>query len=304
MLSQSSASQHRKDSSPFVFEEIKDVRVRNIMGFERENPLFVSTKPSENEHLPFPKDYQFKPCFLPDSFLTHSNAFRDCEVWKDDVWVLSFPKTGTTWLLNIVSQLKHGLDITRKPVSIGDVLFLEWPLFMGSSPLGEMGKPERAVSPRILKSHFPPNLLPVELWTVQPKMIYIARNPKDAAISMYHMLRNTYSHFTETLEQYLDLFLDDKCMYGPFSRHILSFWQLRHSNNFLFLTYEELSTDTFKEVKRIAAFLECKWSDEDLKKLTEYVSFDNMQKMNTEGILQDEISNIDPRKLRFVYNKS
>ena len=43
-------------------------------------------------------------------------------------------------------------------------------------------------SPRILKTHCIPRWLPREIRTDDPKakVIYIARNPKDAAVSYYH----------------------------------------------------------------------------------------------------------------------
>lgn len=74
--------------------------------------------------------------------------------------------------------------------------FLEWPLILKSfdaavndefnalhgNTLKEL---DGATSSRIIKSHSPPNLLPVGLWTVRSKMIYITRNPKDIATSFY-----------------------------------------------------------------------------------------------------------------------
>lgn len=45
-------------------------------------------------------------------------------------------------------------------------------------------------SPRLLHSHLPPHLLPKQIWSVRPKVIYIYRNPKDAAISRFHMTKN------------------------------------------------------------------------------------------------------------------
>ena len=42
-------------------------------------------------------------------------------------------------------------------------------------------------SPRILKSHALPNFLPADIATdPKAKVIYVARNPKDAAVSLYH----------------------------------------------------------------------------------------------------------------------
>lgn len=281
-------------STPFV--------LRDYVGPNAEiHPkTFVTTKLSANEHLPHPKGYEFEACLLPKRFMMFAEKIRHFHVRKDDVWIISFPKTGTTWLQNIVGQLKHGMDFTREPITVTDVQqFLEWPMFEDNedpelkkkleSLCGNVLKElDETPSPRVIKSHLPPHLLPVELWTVQPKIIYIARNPKDVAISMYHMLRNDFKDFSGTLEEFFDVFLDDNIWYSPFAANILGFWEIRHLDNILFLTYEELSADRFNGVKRISEFLECKYTDGELKQLTEYVSFANMQKMSTKEVLNTD----------------
>jgi hypothetical protein len=45
---------------------------------------------------------------------------------------------------------------------------------------------EKMPSPRFIKTHLPAQLLPDQLWTVKPKIVYIRRNPKDTAVSYYH----------------------------------------------------------------------------------------------------------------------
>lgn len=40
---------------------------------------------------------------------------------------------------------------------------------------------------RIIKTHFPFSLLPPNLLTAGCKVIYVARNPKDVAVSFYHL---------------------------------------------------------------------------------------------------------------------
>lgn len=75
------------ESNPFTYTAIEADPLLNL----------VNTKPWANQHL-FIKDYPFEDCVLPKSFATYGNEFRDFHVRKDDVWVLSFPKSGTTWV--------------------------------------------------------------------------------------------------------------------------------------------------------------------------------------------------------------
>lgn len=156
-------------------------------------------------------------------------------------------------------------------------------------------KLDQAPSPRIIKSHLPPNLLPVYLWTIRPKILYITQNPRDTAISNYHMLCNDFNNFNGTIEESFDLFLRDSNWYAPFSAHVTDFCQLRHLDHFLFLTYGELSADWFKAIKKISDFLECAYSDDDFERLCEFVSFDNMRKMNTKEMLIKSDRNLNYR---------
>lgn len=272
-------------SSPFIFTEVASAPLLN----------FVNTKPWANQHLPI-ENYPFAACVLPDVFAVHAQQFREFRVRSDDIWVISFPKSGTTWIQNIVWQLKNGLDFAKEPISLNDAQFLEWPMFgcvdnqvlkqriqsLFPNALDELNN---APSPRIIKSHLPPHLLPIGLWTVRPKIIYITRNPKDVVCSLYHMVRNDFNQPNLTWPEHIDRFLSNRNWYMPFGAHVKSFWQLRKVDHFLFLRYEDLSANRFHGLKTISTFLECKYNDEQLKRLSEYISFDNMQRMNTKELL-------------------
>lgn len=94
------------------------------------------------------------------------------------------------------------------------------------------------------------------------------------------MLRDFFEIFNGTIEEFFDIFLADQVEYAPFHTHVLNFWKLQHLvDNLLFLTYEEISADRFGGIKKIATFLECKYNDDELKEITDYTSFGNMQKL-------------------------
>lgn len=146
-------------------------------------------------------------------------------------------------------------------------------------------------SPRAIKSFLPINLLPKQLFAKKAKKIYIARNPKDVVVSLYHFLKNLGRQIL-TLEQYVDLFIADEIMYFPFHQHLLQFWEMRHLPDVLFLMYEDLLEDTFGNIKKISEFLECNYNDSQLKELTENVSFSKM-KENTNANMEHAIHAAD-----------
>lgn len=144
-------------------------------------------------------------------------------------------------------------------------------------------------SVRVIKSHLPAFLLPIQIWTIQPKVIYISRDAKDVAISWYRMCCSQLIPYTGTMDKFFHDFCHDSLEYGPFYEHIHSFYQLRQRKHLLLLTYEELSVNTFECVKKISDFLDCSYTDEQLYQHMESVSFEKMR----ENIEYDASKNPD-----------
>lgn len=133
-------------------------------------------------------------------------------------------------------------------------------------------------SPRLMKSHLPAQLLPLDIWTRKPKMIYMYRDAKDVAVSMYHMFRNHgLIKYPGTIEDFFDIFLNDHIIFGPFYEHVNSYQQIHQRNHILLMTYEQMVANPFAAIKQISEFLEYSYSDEQLRQLTEHLSFENMR---------------------------
>lgn len=256
--------------------------------------IYAATDNGPTLHLPFPAEYRFEPCFLPKKFESNAERVEKFKVRRDDIWISSYPKSGSTWLYNIVWKLKNNLNTSNTPMNNSASLFLDWPFLfqMGDSENSKqtisfldnaIDRIDIAESPRVIKSHLPANLLPKDIWTVQPKIIYIARNTKDVAVSFYHMHRNGAANYTGTLDEFLELFLNDFVIYAPIHKHITNFWDIRNLNYVLFITYEELSVNRFTTVKKISNFLNCNYSDQQLYELSEHVSFENMKMLMKSG---------------------
>lgn len=146
-------------------------------------------------------------------------------------------------------------------------------------------------SPRVIKTHVPMFSLPTNIWLPDgtgPKVIYIARNLKDTIVSEYHFRRNYLPPANITIDDVVNGVTKDIWIHSPYLEHILSAWRLRNLKNVLFIHYEELIDDSFASIKMISEFLECSYTDEQLKELVEFVSFNNMKKnaaLNREDII-------------------
>lgn len=80
-----------------------------------------------------------------------------------------------------------------------------------------------------------------------------------------------------TLEEFCELFINDKAPIGPIWNHFLGFWEKRHEPNVLFLKYEDLKRDLKGIIRKTAKFLEKQINDEQVDELADYLSFKNMK---------------------------
>lgn len=258
----------------------------------------VSIDPLTKNQLNLPDNYKYHTVTFQQKYKDWYERMQNFEIRSDDIWIVGFPKTGTTWIHNIVLRLANNLNLSVPSIKSSENM-LELPLFGEIQDANEhllefMNECEKAFdeyknmpSPRVLRTHFPAFLMPQHFWKIKPKTIYIARNPKDAIVSYYYMMRNDFAQYRGSIELMCKSFIENELPFTPFFDHILSYWQLRHFDNVLFLTYENLTADVFGGVKKISEFLGYSYNDQQLTSLTEYVSFDNLKKQNLENVPAD-----------------
>ncbi|XP_071050556.1 luciferin sulfotransferase-like [Onthophagus taurus] len=131
-------------------------------------------------------------------------------------------------------------------------------------------------SPRFLKTHLTGHFLPKQFDQVNPKVIYIARNPKDIYCSYYTHLKMFHA-LKAPFEDYAKYYIAGKAPMGCPIAHQLSFWNKRFDPNVLFLWYEDIKADTKTTIKKIANFLEKPITEENLERLHDYVSLEKMK---------------------------
>lgn len=253
----------------------------------------VKIHPTTTHRLALPSDYEFSHCFLPKKYLTFADRVLNFKIYPDDVWTVSFPKAGTTWIMNTVWQLRNNLNFSADMIE-ASFRYIDRAVFYDSTEDNEndadfiaatklvdtkLSEYENLAPPRILKSHLPAYLLPKDIWSVKPKLIYVYRDAKDVALSTYHMYQNhVWLKYAGTKEDFLDAFVNDHVIYGPFYDHVRSFKQLSKLDHVLLIKYEDMIADPFAAVKKISEFLNCSYDDDQLQQLTEHVSFENMRK--------------------------
>ncbi|XP_063902961.1 luciferin sulfotransferase-like [Zophobas morio] len=226
---------------------------------------------------------------LPERYHEMKKDINEFEVYDTDLWICGFPKTGTTWISEIAWLIVNNFDYEQaklpdykrtRMMEFSMLFDIKKEVLFGGEEyeMDSIGYAKSQNHPRTIKSHLPFKLLPQQISgnIVQPKIIYTARNTMDTCISYFHHCKG-YEGFTGTFEEFSKLFLFDKVNYGPYYKHVLQFWELRHKPNIFFVTYEEMKNDITGIIQKVADFLGKTVSKEDVKRLQEYVSFDSMK---------------------------
>jgi hypothetical protein len=212
------------------------------------------------------------------------NPFVRYTPGPQDVIVMTFPKSGTNWMLQIAHQLIHHgkgeYDHIHDVIPWPDVATM--PGFMNryAIPLDEatawQSAPERK---RVIKTHFNWDLIP---YSPDAKYIAVIRDPKDAFVSSYFFIRDgLYGSAMPTVETWYRLFLSKNFMMGgSWASNCASYWAQRHRPNVLVLSFKSMKTDLRVSVRAVAALLGVDASDALIDEVCRLSSFDYMKRID------------------------
>ena len=154
------------------------------------------------------------------------NRVRNFKVRSDDVWIVSYPKCGTTMTQEIMWQIMHDVDTSVNGLKGGmtRVPFLEFcDIRPDLNPRDNYAFVDQMESPRLIKSHLPFELLPLELLD-KAKVVYVARHPIDCAVSMFHhhQIKATRGNeFVASFDDFVrDMFMPGRETFGSYFHHI------------------------------------------------------------------------------------
>jgi hypothetical protein len=191
---------------------------------------------------------------------------RNLTVFPDDIFILSYPKSGNTWTRFLVANLVY-------PQKHPDFSNINWiipdPEALSKRTLEKLSRP------RILKSHqyFDPRYR---------RMIYIVRDPRDVALSQYYFhIKRRLIDETCPIEQFVKRFVaGETSIYGSWGENVASWLTTRYNTpDFLLLRYEDMIADTHRELAKVAHFLEIGADAERIAAAVEQSSAERMREL-------------------------
>ncbi|XP_034479255.1 sulfotransferase 1C4-like [Drosophila innubila] len=257
--------------------------------------------------------------FFPHKYKAQAEHYYNFKARPDDIWISTVPRSGTTWTQEMIWLLANGLDFAQaeqRPLT-DRFPFFEFPLFVhddvkaellaencsadmefiekicrpGYETLEELPSCQR----RFIKTHFPFSLMPPSVLENKCKVIYVVRNPKDVAVSYYHLNRLFRTQgYVGDFERYWRYFQKGLNPWLPYYSHVNEAKEHRKLPNVLFLKYEDMLIDLPGAVKSIGDFLDCIPNAEGLEKLLNHLNIKNfrqnksvnMHQMAAVGILK------------------
>jgi hypothetical protein len=192
----------------------------------------------------------------------------ELEVRATDVFISSYPRSGTTLTQWILYLLTH--DEQPDPAHLTKVS----PWFERSLAIGELAGSdlERFPSPRVFKSHLPRQWLPDGA-----RYIYVERDGLDVLVSYFHFYR-AYLGFEGSLDEFHRRFMDGRVQYGSWFEHVAE-WRERASDpDVLIVRYEDMLSDRKASIERMVEFLGWERDERRVDRAVIESSFDAMKR--------------------------
>ncbi|XP_031281317.1 flavonol sulfotransferase-like [Pistacia vera] len=214
-------------------------------------------------------------------------AQQNFQTQPGDIFLCSFPKSGTTWLKALAFAIvtRNRFDPSSNPLLTKQphdcVPFLEMDYFENPAISGPGGL-------SLWATHIPYASLPKSITDSSCKIVYICRDPKDVFVSLWHYLNKLRADKFEgtPIERAFELYCNGSSLYGPQWDHVLGYWKasLERPNQVLFIQYEDMKKDSIFHLKKLAEFIGYPLSLEEesegrVQKIIELCSFENLSNL-------------------------
>lgn len=227
----------------------------------------------------------------------HVQMVKHMEIRDDDIYLATYPKSGTHWMWEVIRMLQKGNS--EYETAMKESIFLDY------KPVGEIAD---LPSPRVLNCHFPCQLIPLQILEKGNKVVHMQRNIKDVVVSLYNhvcaaskIIGAEPMHFS----QFFPLVL------GQYGIHYFFSWckyvkdwdrlQRKFPDQIITINYEDMKEDPVREIHKVNTFLGFNRSDELVREIADACSFNSLKKADEE--IKQPNAPDKHKKINFMYRK-
>ncbi len=177
---------------------------------------------------------------------------------KDDIFVSTFSKSGTNWMMQISHQIAWRGEGEYE--NIHDVVC--WPDIPAKrnrktvTPLrSNLIKKLSPTGMRVIKTHLSAHYVPIN---EQAKYLIVVRDPKEVFVSSYPFVASLAGPIMPSVNNWLDMFLSKNWAMNfgnTWAEHTASYWELRDKPNVLIVSYSKLKHDPETGIRRVSETL-------------------------------------------------
>ena len=216
---------------------------------------------------------------------TRVSIGKSLSVRNNDIFLVSYPRSGNTWMRFVLGSLIHNVDVN----------FDNMERYFPDIYRNTCSQLESLKNPRYLKSHEPYD-------NRYHKVIYIVRDPRDVAISYYYWMLK-FNKFEGEFDGFLDLFFGPNGIsYGRWDDHYRSWRENSDKVNrgVLFLRYEDLIDNAIDNIKTILGFININIDNDVIHTVVKSNSFSGMKNKENYASDQNPLFKATNKEIPFV----
>ena len=195
-----------------------------------------------------------------------------------DVFIPTFSKSGTNWMMQIALQLIYHGQAEFEHIHE----LVPWPdmsRFPYAIPLAQADHWKTAAEKkRVIKTHLDWEHLP---YSPESRYICVIRDPKDVFVSSYHFVKGILGPGMPTVDTWYKVFLNERFpLGGSWVKNAASYWEASKRPNVLICSFKEMKQDLRGTVERVARFLDIDAAPDVIDRVAEKSSFEYMKKID------------------------
>ncbi|KAG8444173.1 hypothetical protein GDO86_009379 [Hymenochirus boettgeri] len=226
----------------------------------------------ESKEIPEDKKlFKLNGILYPNSLCSQETfqALESFEARENDLFLVSYPKCGTNWSLNLLNDTVKKV-YNKEPANIIPIIEFGAP--------GKFEKLKEDSSPRVFGTHLHYNDIPQTFFDKKVKMLVVFRNPKDTAVSYFHFYNNNpmlpnYSSW----DTFFQDFISGNVCWGSYFDHALAWNEHIDDETVLIVTFEEMKEDLKAAVKKISEFFGICITEEQICEVAQKGTFTAMK---------------------------